>query len=212
MLQKISELLIELLDKTGILGVFFATFIESFFAPIPSEIVLLTAGFYASSSGGISTLLLLCIVASFGNFFGTLPFYMISRFGSEKYLPAFLKKFGPYLLLSEKDLKKTEKFFEKRGSITVFVARLIPGIRSLIAFPAGLAKMHFWKYTLFTLSGSFMWNLLLSSIGYWGYENKETFFQILEPISNIILGLLVFVALAYIIRVIYNIKKLRAVR
>ena len=209
MLSQISEFLVQLLDKVGLMGVFFATVIESFFAPIPSEIVLFTAGYYASGNGGVPMLILFCAVASFGNFVGTLPFYLLSYYGSEKYLPKFLDKWGPYLLISNEDLKKTQKYFDKRGSSTVFFARLIPGVRSLIAFPAGLAKMNLSRYTLFTLLGSFCWNLFLGGIGFWAFDQREIFFKVLDPISNLIIAGLIVIAILYVVKVVLNVRKLK---
>lgn len=209
MLSQISEILVQFLDKVGVVGIFFATVIESFFAPIPSEIVLFTAGYYASGHGGIPMLIIFCVVASFGNYIGTLPFYLISYYSSEKYLPRFLDKFGAYLLISNKDLEKTQKYFDQRGGITVFFARLIPGVRSLIAFPAGLAKMNFYKYTIFTLLGSFVWNLFLGAIGYWAFDQKEIFFEIFDPISNLVLLAVGIGILIYVIKVVLNVRKIK---
>lgn len=212
MLESISEILIQLMDQTGLLGIFVATVVESFFAPIPSEIVLFTAGFYASNLGSFPTLILIAIIAALGNFVGTLPFYLVSKYSSEKYLPRFLNRWGAYLLISNKDLERSKRFFDKKGGVTVFFARLIPGIRSLIAFPAGLSKMNFFKYFAFTMAGSFLWNIILGSIGFWAFEKKEVFFEIFEPISNIILIGIVVLAILYMARVVYNIRKIRALR
>jgi len=212
MLRQISEFLVLLLEQSGYLGIFMATVVESFFAPIPSEIVLFTAGYYANSTGGIVVLITMCAVASFGNYVGTLPFYLLSKYGAEKYLPRFLDKWGPYLLISRKDLEKAEKFFERKGSTTVFLARLIPGVRSLIAFPAGLSKMNFIRYTLFTLLGSFVWNLILGSVGFWAFDQKEKFFEILDPISYFIIGIIAVGIVLYCLKVFYNIRRLRAMK
>lgn len=212
MLESISDFLIQLMEQTGLVGIFLATVVESFFAPVPSEIVLFTAGFYASNLGSFPTLVLIAIVAAFGNFVGTLPFYLVSKYSSEKYLPRFLNRWGAYLLISNRDLERSQKFFDKKGGVTVFFARLIPGIRSLIAFPAGLSKMNFFKYFAFTMAGSFLWNIILGSIGFWAFERKEVFFEIFEPISNIILVGIIALAMLYMARVVYNIRKIRAVR
>lgn len=209
MLEQFADSLLQLMDATGLIGIFFATVVESFFAPIPSEIVLLTAGFYANSAGGLLLLVSIIITASLGNFVGTLPFYLVSRFSAEGVLVNLVKRFGPYLLISVDDLKKAEKFFDKHGAITVFVARLIPGIRSLVAFPAGIAKMPFLKYTFYTLLGSTIWNTFLTLVGYWAFDWKDQIFAILNPISNIILAIFLVVVIAYVLRVIYQIRKLK---
>lgn len=210
MLEQISELLVQLLDQVGYLGLFIATFIESFFPPIPSEIVLLTAGFYANTSqGGLVTLVAMSFVGALGNYFGTLPFYGISRFGANTILPRFLQRWGPYLLISSNDLKKAERFFAKRGEVTIFISRLIPGVRSLISFPAGLSKMNFPRYTFFTLLGSFAWNMLLSTLGYFAYANREEIFAILTPIEKVILAIIVIIILFYLYKVFAQVRELR---
>ncbi len=197
MLEQIADFLVALIEKIGLLGIFFATAIESFFPPIPSEIVLISAGFYAQANGGLGVLLVLCIFASFGNFAGTLPFYLVSRLGSKKLLPAIVNRYGKFLLISMHQINKVEKLFAKRGNIIVFTSRLIPGIRSLVAFPAGLAKMNFVKYTVFTLAGSFIWNIIISGTGFLAYEKRDTFFKILKPFENAVLISIALVILLY---------------
>jgi len=209
MLTQITEWLLGIIAVSGIWGVFFATVLESFFPPIPSEIVLFSAGFYAKSQDSLLLLFLLAVVAAFGNFVGTLPFYLVSRFSADNLLPKFLKKFGPYLMFTEADLVKTQRYFDKKGGITVFAARLVPGIRSLVAFPAGAAKMNFVKYTLYTLAGSLTWNLILSGIGFWAFGYKDQVLAVLDPISSFILVLVVAATILYCLRVAYQIRKLK---
>lgn len=207
MLEEITNWLLQLLDSIGLLGVFFATAIESFFAPIPSEIILVTAGLYAKAEGGGVTLVILSVVAALGSFVGTLPFYLISRFGVNTFLPKFLDRWGKYLLISNADLEKANLLFKKRGPLMVFVSRLIPGVRSLIAFPAGAAKMNFLNYTFFTLLGSFCWNIFLSGIGFLAYDYKDQIFQLLKPVENLVLIILVVLFLVYLYKVVEEVRK-----
>ncbi len=212
MLEQITVFLLSLLDKVGYLGVMIATAIESFFPPIPSEVILVTAGAYAQTQQSTLALIGVAVFASLGNYLGTLPFYLIARYSADNLLPKFLKKWGVFLLITPEDLKKAQALFEKRGKSIVFISRLIPGIRSLIAFPAGAAKMNFTIYTIFTLAGSFFWNILLSAIGFAAYSNKDEFFRILKPIENIVIIVIAVLAILYIARVIYQIRKLRAIQ
>lgn len=207
MLNQISDFLVKLLEQTGLLGVFFATAIESFFAPIPSEIVLFTAGFYASQSQSYLLLIVLCAVGAFGNYMGTLPFYLISRFGREKFLEKFINRFGRFLLISMNGINKAECLFKKRGNAVVFFARLVPGIRSLIAFPAGAFKMNFLKYSFFTLLGSFVWNMILSTLGFVAYNYKTQIFDILRPIETTVIILIILAVLIYVLNVVIQIIK-----
>lgn len=209
MLQQIADVLLGLLDSIGYLGIFIATVIESFFAPIPSEIILVTAGFYAQAQGSFIQVILISIIAAFGAFIGTLPFYLISRYSADNLLPRFLKRWGVFLLITPNDLEKAQLLFEKRGSIIVFLSRLVPGIRSLVAFPAGASKMNFTKYFIYTIAGSFCWNVFLTTIGFVAYQNKDAIFAIMKPIENFIVYALIALVLLYIFRVIYQIRKLR---
>lgn len=209
MIEGISNFLLGLFDSIGVFGVLIASMIESFFPPIPSEIVLFTAGFYARSSGGIPLLLLFAILGAIGNFIGTLPFYLVSRFGSNRYLERFLDRWGMFLLISNDDIKKAEKYFDKRGAITVFFSKLIPGIRSLIAFPAGVSKMNFVKYTVFSLSGSFIWNLILGLIGFAAYDQKDQVIALLKPVENVVLVLIAAAVVLYVIKIVYNYRKIK---
>jgi membrane protein DedA with SNARE-associated domain len=209
MLEEITNWLIELIDQIGYIGIFIATSIESFFAPLPSEIVLITAGLYAKETGGIFDLILISVLAAAGNYFGTLFFYILSRWGRERFVDNFIERWGPFLLISQKDMERADQLFEKRGGLMVFIARLIPGIRTLIAFPAGLAQMPILKYTIFTLAGSFFWNMFLTSIGFFAYEYKEDIFSVLEPFENLILFILAAIIGAYLLKVIWEIRKMR---
>lgn len=197
------------MDQVGYFGVFLATVIESFFPPIPSEIVLFTAGFYANSHGGLWELTFMALVAAFGNFVGTLPFYLVARYSANDLLPKLLDRWGAYLLITRADLENSQKYFHNRGAITVILARMVPGIRSLIAFPAGFSKMPFLQYTFYTMIGSFAWNIFMGGVGYWVFDYKDQVLAVLDPLSNFILIAVVLAAIAYALRVAWQIHKLR---
>lgn len=209
MLEQISELLVKLVEQFGLFGIFIGTFIESIFPPIPSEIILFSAGFYAQSVNSPALIIIFSIVGAFGNFFGTLPFYYIAKKGSERYLSRFINKFGAVLLISENDLAKSQTFFEKRGPTTIFIARLIPGIRSLIAFPAGISNVKFGTYFIYSIAGSVLWNLFLTSVGYFAYDRKDEIFALLKPVENIVIVGLIATALIYVAKVIWQMLKMR---
>lgn len=208
MLEALSNLLLELFKSTGLVGIFIITAIESLFAPIPSEVILVYAGLYVKSIGGYENLIPLSIVGALGNFVGTLPFYYISKFTSDKYTSSWVKKWGKYLLISKEDIGKVQKFFNKRGMITIFLAKLIPGMRSFIAIPAGLANVDFTKYFLLSISGSFIWNMFLGTIGFVAYDQQDAVFAFLKPIENIILAIFIGVVLFYIFKVVQNFRKI----
>jgi membrane protein DedA with SNARE-associated domain len=133
----------------------------------------------------------------------------VSFFGSKSLLPKLLNRWGAYLLLSNEDLEKAEKLFKRRGEAMVFFSRLIPGIRSIIAFPAGIAKMPFTRYLLFTLAGSFLWNLLLAGVGYAAYDLKDELFALLQPVEKIVLFILLVVVFVYVFKVVSRVRELK---
>lgn len=211
MLEQITNSFVGLLDSVGYLGIFLAALIESFFAPIPSEVVLITAGFYAQTQGSYLGVILISIVAALGAFVGTLPFYLIARYSSETFLPRFLKKWGVFLLISPKDLEKSQEVFKTKGPAIVFFCRLIPGIRSLIAFPAGASKMSHKKYFVFTVLGSFIWNMFLTTVGFVAYEQKDEIFSFLKPVENLVIIGLGVAVLFYILSIIYQVRKIKKI-
>ncbi len=211
MLEQISVWLVSLVQSTGYVGIFVATVLESFFAPIPSEVVLPTAGVAAQELGGWGAVLIFSLFAAFGNCIGTLPFFVVSRWGANDLLPKIIKRWGAFLLISQTDVDRAEKLFSKYGAPMVFFARLIPGIRSLIAFPAGLSKMSFGKYTLFTLAGSLVWNLLLISVGFLLADKIPQILAILAPVEKLVILILVLLVLIYIWKVVSRIRKLQMV-
>lgn len=209
MLEQITEVLIHLVEQTGYVGVFVATLLESFFAPIPSEIVLPTVGLAAKQSGSFATVVIAAIVASFGNYVGTLPFYYISRIGANTLLPRLINKYGAFILISMDDVRKAEQLFAKRGRLMVFVSRLIPGIRSLIAFPAGISRMNFGEYTIFTFLGSFIWNMALITVGFVAYDYIDQVFALLKPVETLVIVLIVALATLYIYKVVRRVIEIR---
>lgn len=178
MVQTFVNWLVNIISTLGYPGVALSVFLESFFAPIPSEIILPFSGFVAYS--GVLNVYSVIAIATIFAYLGSLPFYFIGIWG-EKYVTKFLDKFGKYLFIDNEDVKWAFNLFDKHGSKIVLIGRLIPIVRTLISLPAGVAKMHFGVFTAFTLIGSLVWNSVLVSAGYilgdnWGivgeYINK----------------------------------------
>ncbi|MDX9738999.1 MAG: DedA family protein [Candidatus Dojkabacteria bacterium] len=163
MIQTFIDWLVSIITTLGYPGVALSVFIESFFAPIPSEIILPFSGFVAST--GALNIYWVIVVATLAAYLGTLPFYFIGRWG-EKYVFTFLDKYGKYLFIDRGDVDWAFGLFEKHGNKIVLGGRLIPIVRTLISFPAGVAKMKFVVFSIYTLIGAFFWNTLLAYAGY----------------------------------------------
>ncbi|MBI2085376.1 MAG: DedA family protein [Candidatus Aenigmarchaeota archaeon] len=159
----ISDLLIshttQLISSTGYFGLFVLMVMESMAFPVPSELVMPFAGFLVAD--GKMSLLYVVIVTSLASLTGSLLSYYIAYFGGKK----LIHNYGKFFFIDREHLKKTESWFKKRGSITIFASRLIPVVRHLISIPAGLAKMDIKKFSLYTLIGATTWNTFLLWIG-----------------------------------------------
>jgi membrane protein DedA with SNARE-associated domain len=197
MIQSIIDWLVNAISTIGYPGVFISVFLESFFAPIPSEIILPFSGFVASS--GKMSLVLVIIIATVAAYLGSLPFYFIGRWG-EKPVINFINKYGKYLFIQQKDVDKVFGAFDKYGKGVVFFGRLIPMIRTLISFPAGVAKMEFARFSMYTLIGSLTWNILLTYAGYQLGDHWNVVSGWIEKYQNVILILIAVGLLLYIIR------------
>ena len=153
-----------LIYNLGYLGIFTAALIETLFPIIPSELIFPLAGYIVySQSLGIEHVVMFGLIGSLGSTLGAIIIYLIAL----KVGRRIVLKVGKYILINESKLEKAEAWFEKYGKIAVLLGRLAPGVRELISIPAGLSRMNFIKFTVFTFLGSFLWSLSLTMIGYY---------------------------------------------
>lgn len=136
---------IEFLKQFSYLGILFALTIEF----IPAEIVLPLAGFWVYEGDMVYWLVVLA--GTIGGVTGPLTLYALGRFGGRP----FLLKYGKYLFIKEKEINKADLFFEKHGGIVAFTARFLPGVRTLISIPCGMAKMNVWVFSIYTFAAMF---------------------------------------------------------
>ena len=139
--------------------VLFLMAIQSACIPIPSEVIMPLAGAYLCHSQ--IDLVLLAVLASLASNIGSLPAYWVGAKGGR---PMVLR-YGSYLLLSQHDIDRVDSFFNRFGSLAVLIGRMLPIIRTFIAFPAGVAKMNQVKFHIYTFIGSFPWCYALAYIG-----------------------------------------------
>ena len=208
MLEQLSEVLVHLVGQFGYLGVFVASMAESFFIPVPAEVIAFTAGYYAKSNGDLGLLALMCVITTAGNYVGATVFYGATRKGAEKFLPRFIDRWGPFLLISNEEVEKAERLFHKHGGKMVFFSKFLPVVKNLIDFPAGLSKMPFGLYSFYTLAGSFIRNVIYCLIGYFVYESKDQIFSLFAPIEKLLLLVLAVGLIVYIIKIIFRVRQL----
>ena len=195
MIGNIVSWMTELMESLGYLGILISVFLETVFPPIPSAFIQPFAGFVSSQTD--QTLFLTILAATFGAYLGTIPFYFLGLWG-EKAINKFLNKYGKYLFIDEDEVEKGFEFFEKYGNGIVLTGRLIPIVRTVISFPAGVAKMNFLKFTIYTLLGSAIWSTLLSVAGYLLGEQWEIILVWLDKYETVSIVLICFTILLYI--------------
>lgn len=155
----LSSFIIATISMLGYGGVVLLMAIESACIPLPSEIIMPFAGYLVSK--GEMNLWLVGIAGALGCVVGSWVAYYAGMYGGRP----FIEKYGRYILLSRHDLDLADRWFAKYGELIVFTARLLPAIRTFIAFPAGVARMNMWRFTIYTFAGSLPWCLGLAYVG-----------------------------------------------
>ena len=206
MINSLVDWLVSSIDSLGYIGIALAVFLESFIAPIPSQIILPFSGFLASQ--GSLNIVLVILIVTLSAYIGTLPFYVVGLWG-EEFIMKFLRKYGKYLFISQEDLDKGYTAFAKYGYGIVFFGRLLPIIRSVISFPAGAAKMNFWKFSVFTFAGSLIFATILCTAGYLMGESWHIVVIYVEEYERVIIAIFLILFLLYIWRGMNNIIKER---
>ena len=153
----------------GYPGLSLVMFLENVFPPIPSEIVLPLAGTLTVSSdpevAPQFNIISVILWATLGSFLGAWIWYWVGYLISEDRVRRLLQKIGKFIMITEKDLDTALDWFGKYGEWCVFFGRMVPIIRTLISVPAGLSKMHWLKFSLFTVAGTMIWNIFLGFAG-----------------------------------------------
>lgn len=191
-LTSLGHFVVTIISAFGYAGVFLAMAIESACIPLPSEIILPFTGYmvFAGRFGFWQAV----IAATLGNLFGGLVAYYIGLWGGRP----FLKNYGRYLFINEKELAWTERLFDRRGEITVFLGRILPIVRTFISLPAGIARMNLVKMAGYTAFGAFLWCTFLIFVGRKLGENWDS----LKPYfhrADVIVGGIVVLAVIYLI-------------
>jgi membrane protein DedA with SNARE-associated domain len=159
MSEKLIALLIGFIASTGYAGVALLMAIQSACIPLPSEVIMPFAGAVLAHTQ--LDLIILATIASLASNIGSIPAYWVGARGGRP----MVERYGSYLLLSRRDLDLVDHFFTKFGSITVLVGRMLPIVRTFIAFPAGVAKMNQVRFHIYTFIGSWPWCYALAYVG-----------------------------------------------
>jgi len=161
----------------GYPGIVALMFLESSFFPFPSEVVIPPAGYLAA--GGEMNIGMVVLCGTLGSLLGAVFNYGLALI----YGRPFFEKYGRYLLVNHETLMKADLFFERHGHISMFIGRLVPGIRQYISLPAGLARMNLLAFCSATVLGAGLWVVVLAAVGYWFGRNEELLLRHLHWIT-----------------------------
>jgi membrane protein DedA with SNARE-associated domain len=186
------------MESFGYAGIVVLMFLENVFPPIPSELIMPLAGFTAAR--GDLSFAGVIVAGTLGSVLGALPFYYLGRFVGEARLRRLADRYGRWLTVSGKDIERATGWFIRHGSITVFVGRLVPGVRSLISIPAGLVGMNLIPFLLYTTFGAALWVTALTSAGWLLGANYERVESYVGPVSYLVLGGLAVAALVWLLQ------------
>lgn len=154
-----AGMIVAVISATGYAGVAFLMAIESACIPLPSEIIMPFAGYLVST--GRLELYAVATAGALGCNLGSIPAYALGQYGGR----AAVLRFGRYVLMSVDDLDRAERFFARFGAVAVLIGRMMPVVRSFIAFPAGMARMSHLRFHIYTFIGSWPWCFALAWVG-----------------------------------------------
>ncbi|QGQ47999.1 DedA family protein [Metabacillus sediminilitoris] len=190
------------IEQFGYWGVFLLIALENVFPPIPSEVILTFGGM--STNFTELTIPGVILSATAGSLVGAVILYKIGNLLDVERLEKIVDRWGHILRVKKKDIHRADHWFDKYGYWTVLVCRIIPLIRSLISIPAGMSRLNFWLFLLFTTIGTLVWNIILVSVGAKFGESWEEIVQFMDIYSNIIYAVIALVGVA---AVVFFIKK-----
>ena len=188
--------ILSIIRELGYLGIFIGMTIESSFFPFPSEIILIPAG--ALVAKGEMNFFLVFSAGLLGSLAGAWINYFLALFLGRKTINFLVNKYGKFLFINKKKLRKTDNYFKKHGEITTFTGRFILLIRQLISLPAGFTKMNFLKFSLFTALGAGIWTAILIYIGYFFGSDVQPFMKIITAV--LLVFSLIIILIYYLIK------------
>lgn len=201
----LEDWVLSIMEKLGYLGIAFLMFLDNVFPPIPSEIIMPSAGYTAAK--GELTLIGVIIAGSIGSLLAAALLYWIGRKIPQHHLFSLIERYGKYIHISVTDLEKSLTWFEKYGHRIVFFGRMIPAVRSLISIPAGMSNMPFRKFMAYSAAGTIIWTTFLAYIGYHFGENPALMSAITQRIGYIILAFTMIYILYHLMKKFYLSKK-----
>jgi membrane protein DedA with SNARE-associated domain len=187
--EAISNAVTNTMQNMGYWGICLWMLAENLFPPIPSELIMPLAGFTAAK--GTLQLPGVIFAGVLGSVLGAFPWYYLGKLVSEDRMRHWADRYGKWFTITGKEIDRANQFFQKNEVKAVLLGRLVPGIRTIISMPAGVAEMPMPAFLLFTTLGTTIWVSFLTGLGYVLGDRYELVDEYLGPLSKVVAALLV---------------------
>ena len=192
-----TDAIIDFISDHGYWAIALLMFVENIFPPIPSELIMPFAG-YSAASGDLS---LWGVVAAgvAGSLLGGLPWFLLARRIGSRRVKSLADRHGRWLTVSRDDIERAERWFQRHGALVLVLGRLVPGVRTVVAVPAGLAGMGIAPFLAWSTLGAALWSALLAGAGYALESRYESLVHVIDLAAKAVIGLIV---VTYVWRVV----------
>jgi membrane protein DedA with SNARE-associated domain len=186
----VVEWIQDFISSVGYIGVAVLAFVENFFPPIPSEIVIPFTGYVALQDDRL-TLIGMIVAWTIGSVIGALPLYYFGyRLGEER-TKRFAERYLKWIGISHEDIDKAHDWLHQHGRLAVFLCRMVPALRSVISIPAGVTHMNLLAFITFTALGTLIWTSVLATAGYMLGEAYEEVGSVLNVVGYVLFTLFI---------------------
>jgi membrane protein DedA with SNARE-associated domain len=192
-LAALGAVIMDTILRLGYGGIVLLMAIESACIPLPSEVIMPFSGYLVST--GAMQMWAVALAGGIGCVLGSLVAYYAGALGGRP----LVEKYGRYVLISHHDLDLADRWFQRHGDVTIFIGRLLPVVRTFIAFPAGVSRMAMGRFVAYTFVGSLIWCWALAWIGMKLGEHWNTLGEYFHRF-DILIGLVLFAAIAWYVR------------
>lgn len=196
MIEQIANWIIHIISTLGYPGIILTMTIESALIPLPSEVIMPFSGFLAST--GEFNIYLVALAGAVGNVLGSLIAYGIGFYSSERIVRRFIRRYGKWILVSEEEYENTERLLHKHKNWVVLLGRMVPGVRTVVSLPGGIAKLPFGRFVMLTFLGSLLWSYFLALIGYTLGENWKELGPIFRKADIFVVAALIVLVVVFV--------------
>ena len=192
-----ADWVVGMIEQFGYAGIVVLMLAENLFPPLPSELIMPFAG-YLAARGDLDPALVIA-AGAFGSLLGAYPWYYAGRKVGVDRLKKLAERHGRWVAITPAEIDRAQVLFEKHGALVLVLGRLVPTLRTVVALPAGMARLPAIPFALWTLLGSVLWTGVLTAAGYVLESHYERLSDWLNPVST---AIFILIAILYVIRVV----------